>query len=150
MFTAYASYRFLYPEGFAEGSRHMDLVLGGVNTGVLIVSSLTMALAVHAAQVGNRRALLALPGRDDPARAGLPGPQGPGVLAPLRRVAGARPATSPSTGRSRSQVELFFLFYFIMTGIHAVHLTIGVGVVSVLLVLAWRGNSRRRRTTRSR
>src|SRR3954470_1721292 len=58
MFTAYASYRFLYPEGFAEGSRHMDLVIGGVNTGVLIVSSLTVALAGHAAQAGNRRALL--------------------------------------------------------------------------------------------
>src|SRR3954453_11321926 len=58
MFTAYASYRFLYPEGFAEGSRHMALAIGGINTGVLIVSSLTMALAVHAAQAGNRRALL--------------------------------------------------------------------------------------------
>ena len=58
MFTAYAAYRFLYPEGFAEGSRHMNLFIGGVNTAVLITSSLTLALAVHAAQAGRRRALV--------------------------------------------------------------------------------------------
>ena len=58
MFTAYTTYRFLYPDGFAEGSRHMDLALGGLNTAVLIVSSLTMALSVRAAQTADRRALV--------------------------------------------------------------------------------------------
>src|SRR5919198_1792214 len=57
LFTAYTVYRTLYPAGFAEGSRHLDLVLGGTNTAVLIVSSLTMAQAVYSAQTGDRRRL---------------------------------------------------------------------------------------------
>src|SRR4051812_29545935 len=58
MFTLYTCYRFLYPAGFTEGSRHMEVAVGGINTAVLIVSSLMMALGVRAAQVGNRRALV--------------------------------------------------------------------------------------------
>jgi cytochrome c oxidase subunit 3 len=139
MFTAYASYRFLYPEGFAEGSRHMDLAIGGLNTVVLITSSLTMALGVEAARTGRRRALtwllaatiaigfvfLALKGVEyrEHYRDGL---------APGLRWSMTGPLAGP--------VELFFLFYFIMTGIHAVHLTIGIGAVCVLLILAWRGH----------
>jgi cytochrome c oxidase subunit 3 len=139
MFTAYSAYRLLYADGFAEGSRHMDLALGGVNTAVLIVSSLTMALAVHAAQRGARRRLagylvatllLGLIFMSIKAveywqhyREGLM----PGV-----RFIFEGPLAKP--------VELFFLFYFIMTGIHAVHLTIGIGVVGTLLVLVRRGH----------
>ena len=59
LFTAYSVYRTVYPAGFAEGSRHLDVVLGGTNTAVLIVSSLTMALAVRAAQRGHQRTLIA-------------------------------------------------------------------------------------------
>ena len=58
MFLGYTVYRLAYPEAFAEGSHHLDVVLGGINTAVLIGSSLTMALAVHAAQVGERRQLI--------------------------------------------------------------------------------------------
>src|SRR5688572_20168011 len=56
MFLAYILYRSLYPEAFAAASNHLDINLGAINTGVLIVSSLTMALAVWATQVGQRRA----------------------------------------------------------------------------------------------
>src|SRR5919197_1110731 len=58
LFTAYTLYRMVYPAGFAEGSRHLDLVLGGINTAVLITSSLTMTLAVLAAQLGRPRRLV--------------------------------------------------------------------------------------------
>src|SRR5919106_5277829 len=57
LFTGYAVYRAAYPEAFIEGSHHLDILLGGINTAVLIGSSLTMALAVHGAQVGERRAV---------------------------------------------------------------------------------------------
>lgn len=50
MFLGYVVYRSAYPAAFAEGSRHLDVVLGTVNTGILLLSSLTMALAVHAVQ----------------------------------------------------------------------------------------------------
>ncbi len=56
LFLAYMLYRVWYPEAWAEGSRELDIVLGAFNTVVLIGSSLTMALAVRAAQTGKQRA----------------------------------------------------------------------------------------------
>jgi cytochrome c oxidase subunit 3 len=50
LFMAYLLYRWRSPEGFAEASNHLDVIWGGINTVVLIVSSLTMVLAVRAAQ----------------------------------------------------------------------------------------------------
>ena len=55
MFTAYAIYRTMYPGAFASTSKYMDVMLGGTNTAVLICSSLTMALAVRAAQLSRSR-----------------------------------------------------------------------------------------------
>ena len=55
LFMAYLLYRVWYPEAWAEGSRELDICLGGFNTVVLIGSSLTMALAVRAAQTGAQR-----------------------------------------------------------------------------------------------
>jgi cytochrome c oxidase subunit 3 len=139
MFTAYTWYRFLYPEGFAEGSRHMDLALGGINTAVLICSSLTMALAVHAAQTGKRRALMGFLGATIVLGLVFIGIKGTEYwhhwqegLVPGLAFTFEGPLVNP--------VELFFLFYFIMTGIHAIHLSIGVGVVTTLLILARRGH----------
>ena len=54
LFVVYAVYRSWYPEAFAAASHELDVMLGGINTAVLIASSLTMALAVHAAQTGKR------------------------------------------------------------------------------------------------
>src|SRR5690606_12045320 len=56
LFVAYILYRIWYPEAWAEGSRELDITLGGLNTAVLTGSSLTMALAVRAAQTGFPRA----------------------------------------------------------------------------------------------
>src|SRR5215213_6936753 len=55
MFLAYTLYRSLYPAAFASGSNHLDITLGAVNTGVLILSSFTMAMAVYSTQVGKYR-----------------------------------------------------------------------------------------------
>jgi len=54
LFTAYLVFRSKYPMAFAVGSNHLNAFWGGLNTLVLIVSSLTMALAVYYAQKGNR------------------------------------------------------------------------------------------------
>src|SRR6187200_895692 len=54
LFTVYLVFRSKYPMAFAAGSNHLDVVMGFVNTLVLIVSSLTMALTVYYAQKGNR------------------------------------------------------------------------------------------------
>ena len=58
LFLAYLVYRVSYPGVFAEASHHLDVVLGGVNTAILIASSLTMALGVYGAQSGKRSMLI--------------------------------------------------------------------------------------------
>jgi hypothetical protein len=58
LFVVYAVYRNWYPEAFAAASHELDVMLGGINTAVLITSSLTMALAVHAAQTGKRNLVM--------------------------------------------------------------------------------------------
>jgi heme/copper-type cytochrome/quinol oxidase subunit 3 len=60
LFLAYLVYRSLYPLGFAEGSLHLNADYGAINTAVLLLSSLTMALAVNAAQTGRQGALVGL------------------------------------------------------------------------------------------
>src|SRR5690349_12447696 len=55
MFLAYTLYRSTYPAAFASASNHLDITLGAVNTGVLIISSFTMASAVYFTQVGKRQ-----------------------------------------------------------------------------------------------
>src|SRR5256714_10222613 len=58
LFAAYVIYRNLHPAAFVAASHELDITLGAINTAVLICSSLTMALAVHAAQLGARRSLV--------------------------------------------------------------------------------------------
>src|SRR5690606_3679130 len=55
IFVGYARYRFAYPAAFEEGSSHLDIMLGTLNTAVLLCSSLSMALAVHSAQTDRVR-----------------------------------------------------------------------------------------------
>ena len=138
VFAAYAVYRFLYFDAFVEGAAHLDVLLGSVNTLVLICSSLTMALAVHAAQTGRRRLLVLLLVGTIALGCVFLGIKGleyhhkwleGHVPGPSFHYAGARAA----------QVQLFFSFYFVMTGIHALHMVIGIGVMAWLLVRAARG-----------
>jgi cytochrome c oxidase subunit III len=138
LFTGYVVYRAAYPLAFAEGSRHLDILLGGVNTAVLISSSLTMAFAVHSAQVGERQVLvrfllltmllglvfLGIKGLEYAHKVEEHLVPGPGFL---------------SAGSHAQQIQLFFGFYFSMTGMHAVHMIIGIGILAVLAWQAWRG-----------
>jgi cytochrome c oxidase subunit III len=138
LFTAYMVYRMAYPEAFADASHHLNVVLGGVNTAVLIGSSLTMAMAVWGAQLGKRNAqvaFLALTLVLGVVFLGIKAVEyshkfeehlvpGPGF-----RFEGRDPLHAP----------LFFSLYFIMTGLHALHMIVGLGLMTVLLVMAWRG-----------
>src|SRR5215831_7234156 len=58
LFLGYTVYRALYPAAYGEASRHLDIVLGAINTAVLLCSSLTMAMGVHEAQLGNRKGVV--------------------------------------------------------------------------------------------
>lgn len=139
LFMAYLLYRIWYPEAWAIGSLALDIRLGGVNTVVLIASSLTMALAVRAAQTGFPRdtvkwllITMAL---------GL-------VFIVIKGFEYAHkfhehhvPGSNfQFEGPHARQVEIFLSLYFAMTGLHALHMVVGFGLLSVI---AWMASRRR-------
>lgn len=144
LFLGLGVYMYQYGDAFEEGSKHLNWPLGGLNMAVLLTSSLMMALAVHEAQLGNRRGLVRFLGLT----AGL------GcvflVLKALEYYLDYReqlipgwsfnPAEWTEKKLDPNHVQLFLLFYWIMTGLHALHVTIGVGVVLTVAVLAHRGH----------
>ena len=136
LFMAYLLYRFNSPEGFQEASHHLNVTWGAVNTLVLIVSSLTMALGVRAAQT------------DQPARtqAGwialtmLFGAVFLGVKA-IEYTDKFTHHLVPGPhfrweGHYPGPAEMFYSLYFCMTGLHALHMVIGLGIMTWLLVTA--------------
>jgi cytochrome c oxidase subunit III len=138
MFCAYTVYRSLYASAFGAGSNHLDVMLGAASTAVLIGSSFTMALAVNSAETGNRRALLV-------------------NLVITILLAAAFLVTEMSEwyqlhqehlmpgsafrfeGADPGHVQLFFSMYFSMTGLHASHVLIGIGLLTVTAIRAARG-----------
>jgi cytochrome c oxidase subunit III len=160
LFLAYTIYRYKYPGAFAAASNHLDIRLGAVNTVVLIFSSFTMAMAVYSTQIGNRRnsvicllltivlgmAFLGIkaveyqekyrdhliPGKLIPGNPFNPAVAGPGEEADEHKL-------HLAPGVSVAHVQMFYWIYFAMTGMHALHMIIGVGLLTVLTVMAWRG-----------
>ncbi len=138
LFAAYMVYRMWYPEAWSEASKALDIRLGGFNTVVLIGSSLTMAMAVRAAQTGRRIAtvvqLLATT-----------------VLGLIFLVVkyfeyaekfALHEVPGPNfhfEGPHANQAEIFFSLYFAMTGLHALHMIIGFGLMAVITWMAWKG-----------
>ena len=138
LFVTYAVYRAFYPAAFSAGSHELDIVLGGINTAVLITSSLTMALAVHAAQLGQRRLLMLF----------LTATMILGsVFLGIKAVEYYHKFAEhhvPGAGfqfekEHQRHAQIFFSLYFIMTGLHALHMIIGIGVLLVMWIWAWRG-----------
>ncbi|MEO7654025.1 MAG: cytochrome c oxidase subunit 3 family protein [Bryobacteraceae bacterium] len=136
MFTAYVVYRALYPNAFVAASHELDITMGAINTAVLICSSLTMALAVHAAQTGGKKAIvvfLVLTIILGSAFLGIKA-----VEYHEKFVHHHVPGSSfHFEGPYAREAQLFFSIYFAMTGLHAVHMIIGI---VLLAILAWRAN----------
>ncbi len=222
LFTAYLVFRSRYPLAFAEGSNHLDAFWGGLNTLVLIVSSLTMALAVFYAQRGNRNlqvimilltmffgavflgvkvieytdkynsGLVPVAGLNKKTPRGekpSPAPESStNFVLPFETRAHAaaaaddkKPYVNPrgefqwnygsyvldyaleteektrkqyltdserigyfSNGvfdpdKYRDKIRLFYFIYFVMTGLHALHMIVGLGLMGWLLYKAWQG-----------
>ena len=119
LFATYAVYRAWYPDAFAAASHELHIWPGTINTAVLITSSLTMALAVHAAQTGERRRLMMFLVADDGSRRGVSRHQGIRVLHGLRRAPSARRRSFSSKPEYFQHAQIFFSLYFMMTGLHA-------------------------------
>jgi cytochrome c oxidase subunit 3 len=126
LFFGYVHARISAGDAFASASHHMHIVLGTLNTAILMTSSLTMALAVRAAGTGKNRlrtylVLTALLGL---AFLGIKGYEWASEWSEATRASG---------GEAR-----FYFLYYAMTGLHGIHLTIGVGVLAWLWVHAKR------------
>jgi cytochrome c oxidase subunit III len=138
MFITYIVYRRWYPDAFAAASHELDITLGTINTAVLITSSLTMALAVHASQTGQRRLLLMF--LMITMALGL-------TFLGIKSVEYYHKYTEHHIPGPAFQFEkeylrhaqLFFSLYFIMTGLHALHMIIGLGIMTWMLWWSWSG-----------
>jgi cytochrome c oxidase subunit 3 len=143
LFLAYVVYRHEYSKVFAAASHHLDVTLGGINAAVLICSSLTMALAIWSAQINKRKLIVVfllatmalgvvflgiktVEYRDKFHHHLVPGPH-------------YAPADPHLQGIEGQQGSIFFALYFIMTGLHALHMIIGLGVLAALLRPSWKG-----------
>jgi len=139
LFLVYTVYRWQHAFAFARASRHMDVRLGTANTAVLICSSLTMAMAVHSAATGRRRRLIPFLVATMVLGAAFLGIKAVEYTDHIRHHLLPGPGFRyPVPGDARS-AELFFSLYFTMTGLHALHMIIGLGLLTTLLVLARRG-----------
>ena len=139
-FCAYVAYRSLFPGAFGHASSHLDVRLGALNTAVLIASSLTMALAVHATQTGRR-------GRTIAAWLLVTMALGSTFLVVKayeyahKFHEGLVPGPAFTyAGPDAPQAQLFFSIYFALTGLHALHMVIGIGLLAWLARAAseWR------------
>jgi len=138
LFAGYAVYRSAYSRAFAESSHHLDIILGGVNTAVLLCSSLTMALAVRSAQLNRRRAIVLFLIATMVLGAVFLGVK----FVEYRHKYEERLIPGPGFHLEAPQAQhaqLFFSFYFVMTGMHALHMVIGVPMLGVMGWLAFRG-----------
>jgi cytochrome c oxidase subunit III len=167
LFLGYTVYRHLYPGAFAAGSHELSIAWGGFNTVVLILSSLTVALAVRAGHLGRNpdiiRWLIAtmvlgtvflgvkaieyhgkwehhlIPGAHFHYDAAHAAGANSG-----KHVTDAFAGTTVETDKhavtyTAGNVQIFFAFYFAMTGMHALHMVIGIGLMVWLM-----GRARRR------
>lgn len=132
LFCAYAVYNAWYPETFVNAHKQLDWVLGGINTLVLITSSVTMALAIRSMQLGRKGATLA----NLWATLSFAGiflvikyfeyahkfheGQLPGKYYTFEGIEGSNP-------------HIFFSIYFMMTGVHGIHVIAGMAVISWLI-----------------
>jgi cytochrome c oxidase subunit 3 len=138
LFGLYAAYRFAYPAEFHAASAHANLVIGTVNTYILLTSSLTVALAIHAARRGHRRytvlllaATIALGVAFD-------------VLKAFEYAGHWREGLAPGGYYTFAELPargaaLYVTLYYLLTGMHALHVTGGLGVLIWLAVRAQRG-----------
>lgn len=214
LFTAYLVFRSRYPMAFAAGSNHLDAFWGGLNTLVLIVSSLTMALTVYYAQRANRKMQVAMilltmffgsvflgvkvveysdkynnglvpvagwnkrtkegeavehasrftlpfevraeaAGTSDHDEEPYINPKGEfkwrwGTSLVTQAEKGKYLTESERIGyysggvidplKFQEKVRLFYYIYFVMTGLHALHMIVGLGLMTWLLFVAWRGD----------
>jgi cytochrome c oxidase subunit 3 len=165
LFTAFGMMRFQTPHAFGLAAQHLSETMGGINTAVLLASSFTMALSVWAAQTGQRTLLLVFLAGTMVFGTGflaikatewygeyrehlLPGPEFVASV-PHGAHLSADEVTQIDldgkkievvTGNDGRGMQLFFVFYFVITGLHGLHMIVGLGVLIVQFILVARSS----------
>jgi cytochrome c oxidase subunit III len=147
LFAAYAIYRWLYFAAFQGGSHVLDIRLGAANTIVLLASSLTMALSVRSAQTGNRRALvlflvstMILGGIFLSVKAVEYNQKFVEHIVPGLNWAPEGQTLARLAPGGLDHAQIYFFFYFAMTGLHALHMIIGMALLLWLVLRARKGS----------
>jgi len=168
MFCAYLVYRRIYFPEFAAASRSLDLIVGTLNTAVLICSSLTVAMAVRAAQMGKRKlqvqlllatiffglVFLGVKGYEwsnkykehhiPTFHYNVVGGNGDlikenSAFLGIDKVKNDPVKLAAREAEIQKHTQIFYSLYFALTGMHAIHMIIGVGIFSVITWMAWKG-----------
>ena len=154
LFTAYLIYRNWYYPAFVAGSHQLSIVLGATNTVVLICSSFTMAMGVYSAEMRNRKGLITyliltivlglafLVIKADEYHEKWEKHHVPGLnfsVNDFTRVNPAYPEDPALPLDMAEKTQVYFSLYFAMTGMHALHMIVGVSILLILLVQAWGG-----------
>jgi len=156
LFCAYAVYRANHPEIFEYAHRYLSKTLGAINTGVLITSSLTMAWAVRSVQLGHRRLLIGLLTLTLLGGCGFLGIKyveyrskwEEGLLwareykpvEPPPPEAGPEAKAAAKQAQAPRNVGIFFSIYFLMTGLHGIHVIAGMVAIGWVLARSARGD----------
>jgi cytochrome c oxidase subunit 3 len=144
LLLGYFVYRHAYPAAFAAASRHTEIVIGTANTAILLTSSFLVACAVDAFSVETRKICAGL----------LSGAIVLGlafiVLKGIEYTGEYREHLVPGIDFSfepdqANGAQLFFVFYFVATAIHALHMLIGIGLLAIMAALTWRTPTARHR-----
>lgn len=130
LFILYASYRFIYPDGFAAAAAELDVLLGAVNTVILLTSSLTVVLGIVALQKNNKKLSLFF----------LWVTVICGILFLVNKYFewgakfhhGIYPKGPALQEMSEGEV-MYFGLYYVMTGLHAVHIIVGLIFIGVVM-----------------
>ncbi len=138
LFVAYIVYRAWNPELFTLAATQLDTVMGGINTLVLIGSSLTMALAIRYAQLNDAKKSFWMLGATIAAAL---------VFMVIKYFEythkfhlGIFPGEAYTfTGIDHPKAHIFFSIYYMMTGLHGIHVLIGIGLIGWLMVKTKRG-----------
>lgn len=153
MFVAYAVYRYMYPEAWYVGSSALDWKVGAFNTSFLLLSSFTMAMGVYYNQTGRINKLFGVMGMlwatlilgiifvavklkfewfPKYAEGAIPGD----LWNPHHHYQSLADFDGPG---GQGAVQLFYWLYFVMTGMHALHMLIGFGIIIWLMLLSLKG-----------
>jgi cytochrome c oxidase subunit 3 len=142
MFGAYTVYRTMYPEAFASTSAYMNPLYGALNTAVLIVSSLSMALAVRAAHLGQQKVLqlmLLITMFFGTCFLVIKGFEYHEHWVDMKVPLIGGHWNYSEAPQFAHQAQILFCFYFFMTGFHAIHMLVGLGIMTTIFMMARKG-----------